>query len=216
MPKRKLPEVKYEVLKLKELNPAKYNPRIMTAEQLSSLAESIERGGMLEPIIVNKRGMTIIGGHQRYKILTTEFEADETMCVIVDVDKTTEKQLNLALNKISGFWDEEKVSDLIYELKQEQTSAIGFTEEETNQYLMQRELRNGNEQSYEPEDDDKLREILENNERVGIPVREPETPIRKDQLAFYVETIEEYQTIREYFKTTRKGELDKEKLLNLL
>lgn len=44
--------------------------------------------------------MTVIGGHQRLKVLQ-ELGFEEVECIIVDLDKTKEKALNIALNKIS-------------------------------------------------------------------------------------------------------------------
>lgn len=62
--------------------------------------------------------MTIIGGHQRYKVLK-ELGYNEVECSIVDLDKTKEKALNIALNKISGDWDNDKLELLLKELKEQ-------------------------------------------------------------------------------------------------
>lgn len=59
--------------------------------------------------------MTIIGGHQRYKVLV-DMGYSEVDCVVVDLNKDKEKALNIALNKISGEWDEEKLITLLLEL----------------------------------------------------------------------------------------------------
>lgn len=52
--------------------------------------------------------MTIIGGHQRATVLS-DLGYTEVECIMVDIDKTKEKALNVALNKITGngirnFW----------------------------------------------------------------------------------------------------------------
>lgn len=119
-----------EKRKISELNQAKYNPRIElseTDETFKKIEKSIEEFGYVEPIIVNKKNNVIVGGHQRVNVLKkngyTEIE-----CVIVDLDEKQEKKLNLALNKITGFWDNEKLKELFdeLELSEEELFATGF------------------------------------------------------------------------------------------
>lgn len=119
-----------EKRKISELNQAKYNPRIElseTDETFKKIEKSIEEFGYVEPIIVNKNNNVIVGGHQRVNVLKkngyTEIE-----CVIVDLDEKQEKKLNLALNKITGFWDNEKLKELFdeLELSEEELFATGF------------------------------------------------------------------------------------------
>jgi ParB-like chromosome segregation protein Spo0J len=207
--KKKLRKVEYRVIKLEKLKPAKYNPRIITEAQLDQLEKSIELGGLIEPIIVNK-DMTVIGGHQRLRILTERFDTDEEMCVVVDYDKKTEQKMNLALNKIQGFWNEELLVDLIFDMKEDEIP--GFEEEEKDQYLMQKEMMLKNQGSYDPDEDEDIKKMFERNEKVPVKVEEPDAPHRKDQLAFYTENFEQYDAIRKFFKTNRQGELDVEKL----
>ncbi len=69
----------------------------------------------MDPIIINTDD-TIIGGHQRLKVLK-DLGFTEVDCVVVEVDKTKEKALNIALNKISGSWDVALLKDLIDDLK---------------------------------------------------------------------------------------------------
>ena len=54
-------------IQINKLKPATYNPRQISTKQYNDLKESIETFGLVDPIIVNN-DMTIIGGHQRYKI----------------------------------------------------------------------------------------------------------------------------------------------------
>ena len=102
---------------IKDLRPAEYNPRkALTPEdaEYQKIKRSIERFGYIDPIIINKDG-TIIGGHQRYSVLS-ELGYTEIEVVVVDLSKEDEKALNVALNKISGEWDEIKLRDLLVEL----------------------------------------------------------------------------------------------------
>lgn len=101
-----------------KLNPAKYNPRkdLKPGDpEYENLKKSIETFGYVEPVIWNKRTGNIVGGHQRYKILM-EQGAKEIECVVVDMEASEEKALNIALNKVSGDWDLPKLADLIGEL----------------------------------------------------------------------------------------------------
>lgn len=104
--------------KLTELNPAEYNPRKnLTPEdkEWQDIVNSIEHFGYVDPIIINDDG-TIIGGHQRYKVLLA-LGYEEAECSVVKLSKEDEKALNIALNKISGEWDELKLKDLLLELE---------------------------------------------------------------------------------------------------
>lgn len=84
----------------------------------------------MDPIIINSDG-TIIGGHQRYNVLL-DLGYDTAHAVIVDLDKNAEKALNVALNKISGEWDDEKLCDLLQDLDLSgyDFSLTGFTRSE--------------------------------------------------------------------------------------
>ena len=101
-----------------QLNPAAYNPRkdLQPGDpEYEKLKRSMQEFGYVEPIVWNKRTGNIVGGHQRYKVLL-DMGMSEVDCVVVDLDETKEKALNLALNKIQGEWDFFKLKDLLEEL----------------------------------------------------------------------------------------------------
>jgi DNA modification methylase len=116
------------------LNPAEYNPRRITEQQLDALTRSMHEFGVVDPIIVNADG-TVIGGHQRLK--AAERLGLETVPVVYfDLSKPQEKALNLALNRISGEWDEDKLTALLAELADDIDLALtGFTDEELAAFL---------------------------------------------------------------------------------
>jgi len=118
---------------LSDLHQAEYNPRVALApedEEYKRIKRSIETYGYVDPIIINSDG-TIIGGHQRYNVLL-DLGYDTAHVVIVDLDKNAEKALNVALNKISGEWDDEKLCDLLQDLDLSgyDFSLTGFTRSE--------------------------------------------------------------------------------------
>jgi DNA modification methylase len=92
---------------IKDLNPAAYNPRKLTKKQGDDIRQSLDRFGFVDPVIVNsnpERHNVIIGGHQRVKIW--ELMGNETVPVFyVSLDESSEKELNVRLNKNSGEWD---------------------------------------------------------------------------------------------------------------
>ena len=115
---------------------APYNPRKISDEDLESLRRSMRFFGVVEPVVVNRRTNRIVGGHQRVK--AAEAEGIETLPVVwVDLDEPSEKQLNLALNRISGSWDEAALSAVLAELDEAgaDLELTGFTAEELEELL---------------------------------------------------------------------------------
>jgi len=93
----KLGECEIRTVKLSELNPAVYNPRKIGDESFEGLGQSIDRFGLMIPIIWNERSGSIVGGHQRFKHLS-EIGEEETQVVVVDLDDNDEVALNIVLN----------------------------------------------------------------------------------------------------------------------
>ncbi|MBQ6908621.1 MAG: DUF4417 domain-containing protein [Synergistaceae bacterium] len=104
-----------EIKKLAALKPAPYNPRNINKKDFNDLKNSIKEFGYVEPIIYNKATGYVVGGHQRLKALQ-DLELEEVECVVIDVPAEKEKALNIALNKISGEWDKDKLFNLLDEL----------------------------------------------------------------------------------------------------
>jgi len=102
------------MIPISKLKPAAYNPRSISTADMKKLQSSLAEFGMVEPVVVNK-DYTIIGGHQRVQAAAA-LGWKEVPCCIVDLPKRKEKLLNLALNKISGKWDDGKLADLLDEL----------------------------------------------------------------------------------------------------
>lgn len=108
-----------EKRKTAELLPAEYNPRkdLKPGDaEYEKLKRSIEQFGYVEPVIWNKTTGKVVGGHQRLKVLM-DMGYTEVDCVVVELSEEKEKALNIALNKISGEWDKEKLALLITDLQ---------------------------------------------------------------------------------------------------
>jgi DNA modification methylase len=108
-----------EKLKTDLLIPADYNPRkdLKPGDpEYEKLKRSIEQFGYVEPVIWNKTTSHVVGGHQRLKVLH-DMGITEVECVVIEMDEDKEKALNIALNKISGDWDKDKLALLIADLQ---------------------------------------------------------------------------------------------------
>lgn len=133
--------------RLDKIFPAEYNPRKDLQPddpEWQNIARSLAEFGYVDPIIINQDG-TIIGGHQRAKVLQAmgEKEAD---VVVVDLEKNDEMALNIALNKIGGQWDLDKLKEALQDID---TSSLdikvtGFTDGEVQ--LMLGDLGNDDEE----------------------------------------------------------------------
>ena len=117
-----------------DLTPADYNPRKELGPgdpEFDKLKRSLDEFGYVEPVIWNKATGRVVGGHQRITALKAlGYEAVD--CVVVELDETREKALNVALNKINGEWDQDKLALLIADLDASDFDAelTGFDDEE--------------------------------------------------------------------------------------
>lgn len=125
-----------------DLIPADYNPRVDLEpgdEDYEQLKGSLTEFGLVEPLVWNRRTGNIVGGHQRLRVLRDEFGWTEVPVVEIDVDEQQERQLNVALNKIDGKWDDPRLADLLADLEAEAGEQIlelaGFTERDVDDLL---------------------------------------------------------------------------------
>jgi len=152
---------------INQLKAARYNPRkdLKPGDaEYEKLRKSMEQFGYVEPVIWNKQTGNIVGGHQRYKILT-EFGAKKIDCVVVDMDEQREKALNIALNKVSGDWDMPLLTDLLKDLGDNgfDVSLTGFEAAEIHELF-------GN-------DNDGSKDVIEDEFDTDAALAEIETPI---------------------------------------
>ena len=122
---------------------AEYNPRELTQHQHQSLVDSIKRFGLVDPLIVNThkdRKNVLVGGHQRLKIIK-ELGCESVTCVEVDLSPDKEKELNVRLNRNTGQWDWDALSNYF---DVEDLTEWGFTDDvlfETNNIIEEDEFR---------------------------------------------------------------------------
>lgn len=131
--------MRIEQLPIADLTPADYNPRkdLRPGDpDYEKLKRSLTEFGYVEPVIWNKTTGHVVGGHQRLKVLEDLGETTVD-CVVVELDETREKALNVALNKISGDWDQDKLALLIADLDASDFDAelTGFDDDEIAQLI---------------------------------------------------------------------------------
>ena len=126
----------FETIKITDIIPAEYNPRVMSEDEKTKLKNSINEFGLVDPIIINLKNNTIIGGHQRFDVLLdqyihdNDFYADLKLIRLGDIgwvfpeedltldDPAKEKALNLVLNRVSGEWDLDKLGEVFSDLRE--------------------------------------------------------------------------------------------------
>lgn len=124
------------VVEISQLKRAEYNPRkeLTPADpEYQQLKKSIVEFGYVVPVVINS-DMTVIGGHQGLTVLE-DLGYKKIECSVQNLDKTHEKALNLALNKINGIWDNEKLEKILAELKELEfdMDITGFSADELNE-----------------------------------------------------------------------------------
>ena len=127
-------QMQLKTIPIGDLTPADYNPRKALAPgdpEFDKLKRSLDEFGYVEPVIWNKTTGRVVGGHQRITALKA-LGYEDVDCVVVELDETREKALNVALNKINGEWDQDKLALLIADLDASDFDAelTGFDDEE--------------------------------------------------------------------------------------
>lgn len=145
-----IPIHKQEVVPLKTLKLADYNPRTIEPEMLEALKLQIKTNGLVQPIVARKEDGLVIGGHQRLaamKSLLAEQgaspagieQAPVPVVFLPGLDDKQAKMLNLALNKISGDWDFQKLTSLFQDINTDLTPDLvqlsGFKMDEVSDML---------------------------------------------------------------------------------
>ena len=93
---------------------AEHNPRQLTKDQHQHLKDSIQRFGLVDPILVNKhkdRKDIIIGGHQRVRV-AKDLDIQEVPCIELSLSYEKERELNVRLNKNTGEWDMDNLANM--------------------------------------------------------------------------------------------------------
>jgi DNA modification methylase len=125
------------------LRPDPANPRRISDEELDSLERSIREWGFVQPVLARKEDGTVIGGHQRL-LAARRLGLTTVPVTYLDLSIEQARLLNLALNKISGSWDDQLLARLLADLQATPNldlSLSGFGEDEVRDLLRSLETR---------------------------------------------------------------------------
>ena len=167
-----------ETVKIDDLISPEYNPRHITPEALESLKQSIDEFGYIDPLIVNRVNMHVVGGNQRLECLKALGYEEVEVIFIEEPDINREKAINIRLNNSSGDWDIGKLDTIFNDLEIEgfDLTLTGFATE--------------NLQPFETSDDDTdipTSEIITSDLNTGLKTETNKT----------VETADEPKTINQ-------------------
>jgi ParB-like chromosome segregation protein Spo0J len=136
-------ELKIEHVAIDSLRPDPANPRRIGERELESLTRSLQQFGFVQPVLVRKSDNVVIGGHQRL-VAARRLGWKKVPVVFLDLSPEQARLLNLALNKISGQWDQELLARMLADLKPIEDidlSLSGFSEEELGRLLKSLDVR---------------------------------------------------------------------------
>jgi len=142
-----LPSLTVEAVAIDLLRPDPANPRRIGDEELDSLERSIREFGFVQPVLARREDGTVIGGHQRL-VAARRLGLTTVPVTYLDLSIEQARLLNLALNKISGSWDEQLLARLLADLQTSvDLSLSGFGEDEIRDLLRSLETREKAERS---------------------------------------------------------------------
>lgn len=146
-------ELKVEQVRINQLHPDPANPRRISQTELESLTRSLQQFGFLQAVLVRREDNMVIGGHQRL-VAARRLGYKTVPVTFLDITLEQARVLNLALNKVSGEWDNELLARLIADLKDQpdvDLSLSGFGDDEVSKLLRSLNAREkrGREESFD-------------------------------------------------------------------
>ncbi len=136
-----MPPVVVEQVRIDALRPDIGNPRHISQDELEALERSIREWGLVDPIIARREDASVIGGHQRL-IVAKRLGMDTVPVILLDITAEQAKLLGLALNNISGDWDEQLLARLLVDLQDDVDLTLsGFDDHELKDLLRSLDAR---------------------------------------------------------------------------
>ena len=132
-----------EQIPIDQLRPDPANPRRISEDELDSLERSLRQFGFVSPVLARREDRTVIGGHQRL-LAASRLGLKAVPVIFLDISVEQARLLNLALNKISGSWDDQLLARLLADLQASpdiDLSLSGFGEDEIRDLLRSLETR---------------------------------------------------------------------------
>ncbi len=131
-----IPSLTIEHVPIETLRVDPFNPRRISEDEMEALTRSIREFGFVQPVVARREDGSIVGGHQRL-VAARKLGYKTVPVVFVDLPPEQARVLNLALNKISGEWDEELLAQLLADLSAgaADLSLSGFGDDEVKKLL---------------------------------------------------------------------------------
>ncbi len=126
-----------EHVPIDQLRPDPANPRRIADAELEALTRSLRAFGFVQPVLARREDKTVIGGHQRL-LAARRLGLRTVPTIFLDLRPEQARVLNLALNRISGDWDEELLAHLLADLQSVEgidLALTGFGEDELAKFL---------------------------------------------------------------------------------
>jgi ParB-like chromosome segregation protein Spo0J len=143
-----LPSLTVEDIPIEALHPDPANPRRISEDELDALERSLRQFGFVQPVLARREDQTVIGGHQRL-VAARRLGLTSVPVTWLDVSVDQARLLGLALNKISGAWDDALLARLLADLgatPELDLTLSGFGQDEIGELLRSLETREKREQ----------------------------------------------------------------------
>ena len=128
-------QLQIEHVPIGDLRPDPANPRRISDAELETLTRSLREFGFIDPVIARRDDKLVIGGHQRL-LAARKLGLKTVPVVFIEVSEQKAKLLNVALNKISGEWDQELLAHLLADLGDGADLTLsGFADDEVKKLL---------------------------------------------------------------------------------
>ncbi|HEY5274949.1 MAG TPA: ParB N-terminal domain-containing protein, partial [Coriobacteriia bacterium] len=138
-----LPSLSVDEVPIDDLRPDPANPRRISEDELNALERSLRQFGFVQPVLARREDRTVIGGHQRL-VAARRLGLTSVPVTWLDISVQQARLLGLALNKISGSWDDALLARLLADLQATpdvDLSLSGFGEDEIGDLLRKLEVR---------------------------------------------------------------------------
>jgi DNA modification methylase len=138
-----LPSLTVEDVPIDDLRPDPANPRWISEDELDALERSLRQFGFVQPVLARREDRTVIGGHQRL-VAARRLGLTTVPVTWLHVSVEQARLLGLALNKISGSWDDTLLARLVADLQATpdvDLTLSGFGEDEIGDLLRKLEVR---------------------------------------------------------------------------
>src|SRR5664280_261841 len=155
-----LPSLTVEDVPIDALRPDPANPRHISEDELDALERSLRQFGFVQPVLARREDRTVIGGHQRL-VAARRLGLTTIPVTWLDISVEQARLLGLALNKISGSWDEQLLARLLADLQSMpdlDLTLSGFGDDEVKDLLRNLETREKREHVESFDLDDALEE----------------------------------------------------------